>query len=216
MTFADRAAAGRRLAVDLTRFGPANPVVVGLPRGGVPVAAEVAEALGAELDVVLVRKIGAPDRPELAVGAIGEQGVVVRNAALLRDLGLTWDDLAETVSRERFEIARRATTLRPGRPRADLRDRTVIIVDDGIATGATVLAAVRVARCLGAATVVLAVPVAPADALPRLADIADEVVCPLAPRQFTSVGQWYTDFRQVTDTRVRDLLAASARLAGQD
>ena len=216
MRFADRTAAGQRLALELARFGPVDPVVVGLPRGGVPVAAEVAVALGADLDVVLVRKIGAPDRPELAVGAIGEEGVVVHNAALLLDLGLTWDDLAATVSHERAEIAQRAAMLRPGRPRVNLCDRTVLIVDDGIATGATMLAAVRVVRGLGAATVVLAVPVAPADALPRLAEIADEVVCPVTPRRFQSVGQWYVDFRQVSDARVRELLAANARLAGRE
>jgi putative phosphoribosyl transferase len=214
MRYADRAAAGRRLARDLARFGAADPVVVGLPRGGVPVAAEVATALGAELDVVLVRKIGAPDRPELAVGAIGEAGVVVRNASVLRELGLTWDDVEETIAYERAEIDRRAASLRPDADRVSLRGRTVLIVDDGIATGATVLAAVRVARGLGAATVVVAVPVAPADALGGLAEIADEVVCPLAPRRFQSVGQWYVDFRQVPDAHVRELLAAHARFAG--
>ena len=170
-----------------------------------PVAAEVAAALGAQLDVVLVRKIGAPEREELAVGAIGEDGVTVRNDAVLAELGLSWDDVADQVERERAEVARRAVELRPG-PRPDLRDRTVILVDDGIATGATVVAALRVLRDLGATRIVLAVPVAPPDSLAALAPLADEVVCPSTPRRFAAVGQWYDDFTQVPDERVRKLL----------
>jgi putative phosphoribosyl transferase len=205
MRFRDRADAGRALAARLKHLRAADPVVVGLPRGGVPVAAEVAAALGAVLDVVLVRKIGAPDREELAVGAIGEDGVTVRNEAVLRELGLSWDDLADRVERERAEVRRRADILRPG-ARPDLRDRTVILVDDGIATGATVVAALRVLRDLGAAHIVLAVPVAPPDSLAALAPLADEVVCPSTPRRFAAVGQWYDDFTQVPDERVRELL----------
>lgn len=205
MRFRDRAYAGRVLAVRLEHLRGANPVVVGLPRGGVPVAAEVAAALGAQLDVVLVRKIGAPQREELAVGAIGEDGVTVRNDAVLRELGLSWDDLAGQVKRERAEIARRAEVLRPG-PRPDLRGRTVILVDDGIATGATVVAALRVLRDLGATRIVLAVPVAPPDSLAALAPLTDEVVCPSTPRRFAAVGQWYDDFTQVPDDQVRKLL----------
>jgi putative phosphoribosyl transferase len=209
MHFRDRFHAGRRLAVRLTHLSDERPVVVGLPRGGVPVAAEIAAVLRAPLDIVLVRKIGAPDRLELAVGAVGEDGVTVRNAALLRDLGLTWEELGGQVAHERAEIARRAVSLRPGGPRLSLRERTVVVVDDGIATGATVLAAIRVVRRLGAARIVLAVPVAPADALPRLGEVADEVVCAHAPIRFLSVGQWFEDFTQVTDAEVRDLLAGS-------
>lgn len=205
MHFRDRADAGRVLAARLRHLRGANPVVVGLPRGGVPVAAEVAAALRAQLDVVLVRKIGAPHREELAVGAIGEDGVTVRNEAVLRELGLSWDDLADRIERERAEIRRRAAILRPG-ARPDLRDRTVIVVDDGIATGATVVAALRVLRDLGAAHIVLAVPVAPPDSLAALAPLADEVVCPATPRRFTAVGQWYDDFTQVPDDQVRKLL----------
>jgi putative phosphoribosyl transferase len=169
------------------------------------VAAEIADVLGFELDVVLVRKVGAPHREELAVGAVGEDGVTVRNDAVLHDLGLTWDDLADQVRFERNEIRRRAASLRPG-PRPDLRDRTVILVDDGIATGATVVAALRVLRHLGAARIVLAVPVAPPDALRVLAPLADEIVCPATPDHFSAVGQWYDDFSQVPDARVRRLL----------
>jgi putative phosphoribosyl transferase len=193
------------LAARLTHLRTARPVVVGLPRGGVPVAAEVAAALGAGLDVVLVRKIGAPRRPELAVGAVGEDGVTVRNDVVLRDLGLTWDDVAGQVARERDEVRRRAAALRPGE-RPDLRGRTVVLVDDGIATGATVAAAIRVLRDLGAARIALAVPVAPPDSLAALAPLADEVVCPCTPRDFAAVGQWYEDFGQVPDDDVRALL----------
>lgn len=205
MRFRDRTEAGRVLAARLNHLREAKPVVVGLPRGGVPVAAEVAAALGAELDVVLVRKIGAPRREELAVGAVGEDGVTVRNDAVLRELGLTWDDLATRVAAARADIARRAAVLRPG-PRPDVSGRTVILVDDGIATGATVIAALRILRHLGAARVVLAVPVAPPDSLRTLAPLADEIVCPATPRHFAAVGQWYEDFSQVPDVQVRRLL----------
>lgn len=205
MRFRDRGDAGRALAARLGHLRAADPVVVGLPRGGVPVAAEVAGALGARLDIVLVRKIGAPDQEELAVGAIGEDGVTVRNDAVLRGLGLSWDDVAGQVRRERAEVRRRAALLRPG-PRPDLSDRTVILVDDGIATGATVVAALRVLRGLGTARVVLAVPVAPPESLVALAALADEIVCPSTPERFSSVGQWYDDFTQVPDARVRELL----------
>jgi putative phosphoribosyl transferase len=152
-----------------------------------------------------VRKIGAPEREELAVGAIGEDGVTVRNDAVLRELGLSWDDLADQVERERAEVRRRADLLRTG-SRPELRGRTVILVDDGIATGATVVAALRVLRDLGATHIVLAVPVAPPDSLAALAPLADEVVCPSTPRRFAAVGQWYDDFTQVPDERVRELL----------
>jgi putative phosphoribosyl transferase len=205
MRFRDRGDAGRALAARLGHLRAADPVVVGLPRGGVPVAAEVAGALGARLDIVLVRKIGAPDQEELAVGAIGEDGVTVRNDAVLRGLGLSWDDVAGQVRRERAEVRRRAALLRQG-PRPDLSDRTVILVDDGIATGATVVAALRVLRGLGTARVVLAVPVAPPESLVALAALADEIVCPSTPERFSSVGQWYDDFTQVPDARVRELL----------
>jgi putative phosphoribosyl transferase len=205
MRFRDRAHAGRVLAARLADLRAAEPLVMGLPRGGVPVAAEIARALDTDLDVVLVRKIGAPQREELAVGAVGEDGVTVRNDAVLADLGLTWDDLTEQVSHERDEIRRRAAILRPG-PRPDLSDRTVILVDDGIATGATVVAALRILRQLGASRIVLAVPVAPPDSLRVLAPLTDEIVCPVAPEHFAAVGQWYEDFTQVPDHEVRALL----------
>jgi putative phosphoribosyl transferase len=205
MRFQDRADAGRVLGGLLTHLRVARPVVLGLPRGGVPVAAAIAGRLDAELDVVLVRKIGAPGREELAVGAVGEDGVTVTNDLVLRELGLVWADLAAQVARERAEVVRRAASLR-SRPRPALHDRTVIVVDDGIATGATVRAAVKVVRRLGAARVVLAVPVAPEDSLRVLARLADETVCAVTPRDFLSVGQWYVDFEQVPDDAVRELL----------
>jgi putative phosphoribosyl transferase len=207
MRFRDRAQAGRKLAVRLTHLRDQDPVVVGLPRGGVPVAAEVAAALDVPLDIVLVRKVGAPHRAELAAGAVGEDGVTVRNASVLDDLGLSWEELAPIVERERAEVDRRAETLRTGRARANLRGRTVIVVDDGIATGSTVFAAIKVVRGLGAERIVLAVPVAPAGTVERMSSVADEVVCLHAPARFLAVGQWYQDFRQVSDDQVRALLA---------
>src|SRR5690349_1606130 len=166
MRFRDRADAGRQLGERLLGLAGEAPVVVGLPRGGVPVAAEIAARLDAPLDVILVRKVGAPGRAELAAGAVGEDGVTVRNFAVLDGMGLSWeDDLGEQVELERAEVQRRAEALRRGGSRVDLRDRTVIIVDDGIATGSTVVAAIRVVRGMGARRVVLAVPVAPPDAL---------------------------------------------------
>jgi putative phosphoribosyl transferase len=210
MRFRDRIDAGRALARHLRHVRAEHPIVLGLPRGGVPVAAQIATALGAPLDIVLVRKIGAPHREELAVGAVGEDGVTVRNEAVLAELNVAWADLADQVAYERAEIDRRATTLRPW-PRPSLRDRTVILVDDGIATGATVIAAVRVTRRLGVRRIVLAVPVAPADTVRRLRGIADEVVCITAPRRFLAVGQWYEDFSQVDDGEVRALLETSTQ-----
>ena len=203
MRFRDRTDAGRRLGAELTGLTGDKPVVVGLPRGGVPVAAEIAKRLGAPLDVILVRKVGAPGRAELAAGAVGEDGVTVQNLAVLDGLGLSWeDDLGEQVERERAEVLRRAEALRRGRSRVDLRDRTVIVVDDGIATGSTVVAAMRVVRGMGASRVVLAVPVAPPEALRRMEELADEVVCLLSPTRFLAVGQWFHDFRQVSDEEV--------------
>jgi putative phosphoribosyl transferase len=206
MRFRDRSDAGRQLADHLTHLVGEEPVVVGLPRGGVQVAAEIARELKAPLDIVLVRKIGAPHRSELAVGAVGEDGITVQNRAILHELGLLWEDLHRRVERERAEVLRRAESLRPNRPRTDLADRTVIVVDDGIATGSTVVAAMRVVRGQGARRIVLAVPVAPADTLTRMTELADEIVCLHAPERFRAVGQWFQDFRQVSDDEVRALL----------
>lgn len=204
MRFADRADAGRVLARQLLPLRPYRPVVLGLPRGGVPVAAQVAAELGAELDVAVVRKVGAPGREELAVGAVGERGVTVRLDDVLADLGITWDDVADVAERERAVVAERAAALRGGAEPRDLAGRLAILVDDGIATGATMSAAVRVLRAWGAAAVVAAAPVAPPDTPSRLG--ADAVICVRTPRAFTAVGQWYDDFEQVGDADVRALL----------
>ena len=200
--FADRAAAGRRLGALLQRWRDRDVVVVGLPRGGVPVAAEVAAALGAPLDVILVRKLGVPAHRELAMGALGEGGVRVLDEAIVRRAGVTEAELAHVERVERAELERRAVQLRGVRPAVPLAGRSVIVVDDGVATGATARAACEVARARGASAVVLAVPVAPADWIERLGASADEYVCVECPRRFGAVGAFYDDFSQLDDSDV--------------
>jgi putative phosphoribosyl transferase len=185
-------------------------VVLGLPRGGVPVAYEVAEALDAPLDVIVVRKLGMPSQPELAMGAIGEDGVRVLNAGVLRAAGIDAERLASVERAERAELQRRVATLRRGRHRIPLTGRIAVVIDDGVATGATARAACDVARGHGAARVVLAVPVIADSSVAQLATVADEVVYVLAPRWLSSVGQWYNDFRQTSDEQVVDLLERAA------
>jgi len=211
--FTDRRDAGRQLAAGLAGLRPERPIVLGLPRGGIPVAYEVARALGAPLDVIIVRKLGLPDQPELGMGAIGEGGTRVLNRTLLSATGVTDAELAAVEQRERAEIERRARQYRGDRPTISLRGRTVIIVDDGLATGGTALAAVQIAREQGAARVVLAVPIAPPDTVETLRRAADEVITLATPRAFHSLGQWYSDFRQTTDEEVIGLLAVAAELA---
>jgi putative phosphoribosyl transferase len=203
--FRDRADAGRRLAYRLVPVG-GDPVVLGLPRGGVPVAAEVARQLGAPLDVILVRKLGVPYQPELAMGAVGEGGVRVLNRQVLNVAGVRVDALASVEARAQKEIARRAVRLRGSRRPIPLAGRTAIVVDDGIATGSTAEAACQVARAHGAARVVLGVPVAPPASVARLRSIADDVVCLETPEQMLAIGQWYDDFTQTTDEEVAELL----------
>jgi len=216
MEFLDRADAGRqladRLADQLTRSGDlagADVVVVGLPRGGVPVAFEVARALGAPLDVIVVRKLGVPVQPELAMGAVGEGGTRVLDDDVLRGARVTEAELRAGEAAARHELETRALTFRAVRPRVDLAGRIVVIVDDGMATGSTARAACQVARAAGAARIVLAVPVAPADAAARLGPDADEVVVVTSQPRFHAVGQAYVDFRQVTDHEVVELLERS-------
>lgn len=207
--FADRAEAGRRLGELLRGRDLVDPVVLALPRGGVPVAFEVAAALGAPLDVLVARKIGAPFQPELGVGALAEGGEPIFDDATLRALGLRPADLAATVAREQAELARRVTRYRGDRPAQVVTNRTVVVVDDGLATGATARAALRSVRARAPASVILAVPVAPPDAARFMVPDADEVVVVDTPQRLTSVGQWYRDFTQTSDETVVALLAAA-------
>ncbi len=212
MPFLDRADAGRRLA-RLMQLRGTDVTVLGLPRGGIPVAFEVAQALGAVLDVIVVRKIGLPAQPELAMGAIGEDGVRVINQHVVLGEQVTEEEFLWVEERERVELERRARRFRGDRPRAPLNGRTAIIVDDGIATGSTARAACQVARAHGAARVVLAVPVAPRATIPGLSSVADEVVSLETPSRFLAIGQWYGDFSQTSDEEVVTLLRRAAENA---
>jgi putative phosphoribosyl transferase len=211
--FRDRVDAGRQLAVLLadvpsTGGGPPDDVLVlGLPRGGVPVAAEVALALGAPLDLLVVRKLGVPRQPELAMGAIGEHGVRIVDQERVREAGVNDLVLAAVEAHERAELERRANLYRGDRAPMWLRGRTALVVDDGIATGSTALAAVAVARELGARRVVVAAPVASLQAVEALTGEADDVRCLFVPARFQAVGQWYDDFSPTTDQEVVDTLA---------
>jgi putative phosphoribosyl transferase len=210
MPFRDRREAGRRLAVRLSGLQSSQALVVGLPRGGVPVAYEVARALDAPLDILVVRKLGVPFQPELGMGAVGEDGVRVLNPEVLREAGVSGAQMAEVEARERAEVEERAKRLRGGRAPVPLAGRTVIIVDDGLATGGTARAAIHVARARGAERVVLAVPVAPPDTVAALAQEADDVVAVETPEPFFAIGGWYADFTPTSDTEVVDLIAAAS------
>lgn len=208
MLFTDRTDAGQRLAEALRHLAGEKPVVLGLPRGGVPVAAAVATALGAPLDVIVVRKLGVPYHRELAFGAIGEGGVRVINDDVVRRGGLSPSDIATVERAEQTALVRQAEQFRDDRPRLALDGRTAIVIDDGVATGATASAACQVVRAQGAARVVLAVPVAPADTVAWLRTQVDEVVCLSTPVLFSAVGEWYQDFSQTSDEEVISLLKA--------
>jgi putative phosphoribosyl transferase len=214
MPFRDRRDAGCRLGERLAPLRAEHPIVLGLPRGGVPVAAEIARALDAPLDVLVVRKLGCPWQPELGVGAIGEGGVRVLNEDLVARLGLGDDELAAVADREAAELDRRVRRYRDGREPAPIRDRTVVVVDDGLATGFTARAAVEVLRRRGARRIVLAVPVGPEHSCAELAALADEVVCLETPATFRAIGSWYDDFHQVRDEEVAALLARSPDASG--
>jgi putative phosphoribosyl transferase len=209
--FSDRADAGRRLASRLTSLHGGDVVVLGLPRGGVPVAFEVAMELGAPLDVIVVRKLGLPYQPELAMGAIGEGGVRIINDEVVRGSWVSPEVIDGVERRERRELARQAERFRAGRARADVAGRTAVVVDDGIATGSTARAACRVARGQGAARVILAVPVGPPGSARDLLGSCDDVVCVETPPSFGSVGQWYANFAPVSDATVADLLRRAAQ-----
>jgi predicted phosphoribosyltransferase len=206
--FADRVDAGRQLAKKLSNYrGRQDVVVLALPRGGVPVAAEVARELGAPFDVFLVRKLGVPGHPELAMGAIAEGGVEVLSDHLIRDLGIPEAAVQHVAVRERLELDRRDTLYRQGRSRPSIKGRIVLVVDDGLATGASMQAAVLALRKLEPARVVVAVPVGALETCERLRQEADEVVCAETPEPFRAVGLWYRHFDQTTDDEVRQLLA---------
>ncbi|WP_030690117.1 phosphoribosyltransferase family protein [Streptomyces globisporus] len=202
MFFSDRTDAGRQLAARLDHLKGHDVVVLGLPRGGVPVAAEVADALDAPLDICLVRKLGVPHQPELAMGALGEGGVRVLNDRVLRETRVGDRDLAAVEEREHAELDQRARRYRGSRSSVSLEGRTVVVVDDGLATGATALAACRVVRARGAARIVLAVPVAPRGWTTRVGDDADEAVSVHTPDLFFAIGQFYQDFSQTPDAEV--------------
>ena len=212
MRFRNRSDAGRQLAARLTEYeGRSDVVVLGLPRGGVPVAAEVAKRLKAPLDVFLVRKLGVPGHPELAMGAIAEGGVEVRSEDLIRDLGVPNALVQQVAVRERLELERRDTLYRGGRQAPAVRDRTVILVDDGLATGSSMQAAVLALRQHAPARIVVAVPVGARETCDRMRRLADQVVCVATPEPFNAVALWYEEFSQTTDEEVRQALAAPTR-----
>jgi putative phosphoribosyl transferase len=212
MPFKNRSAAGRQLAAALAEYQERAPIVLALPRGGVPVAAEVATALKAPLDLILVRKIGVPGQPELAMGAVadGDSPVIVRNADIIRYAGVTEAEFDAICDKERAEIERRRNFYLGGRAPAVVSGRTVIVIDDGIATGATTRTALRALRAQGAKELVLAVPVAAKETIEELRGEADNIVCLEAPAWFQAVGAFYSDFRQVTDAEVVEILARFA------
>jgi predicted phosphoribosyltransferase len=210
--FANRTEAGRLLAERLVNYaGHADVIVLGLPRGGVPVAFEVAQRLGVPLDVFIVRKLGVPGFEELAAGAIASGGVRVLNEDVMRAIPHADEAINAITARETAELERREQIYREGRPPPQLRDRIVILVDDGLATGATMRAAVKALRERGAAKIVVAVPVGPPDTCHELEERADETICLSTPEFFQAVGQYYEDFSQTNDENVRELLSQAAQ-----
>lgn len=211
--YRDRRDAGAAVAAVIEeahpRF-PSTPLVVGLPRGGVPVADVVAHALGAPLEIWVAKKVGAPGHNEVGVGAVGEGGAVVLDDDTLRRCGLLAIELTDAVEEKKLEVAAKARHLRGGRPSPNVRGRTVIVVDDGVANGVTATAALRDLRAAGASELILVVPVGSAEGLSLCRREADEVLCPLVPRPFRSVGEHYADFTQVEDAEVETILASSS------
>jgi len=209
MSFENRADAGHRLATALADYKDQRPVILALPRGGVPVAAEIAATFDAPLDLILVRKIGVPMQPELAMGAVvdGDKPIIVRNEDVIRLAGISEAEFETVCHQELVEIERRRRRYLGSRPRVDVAGRVTIVVDDGVATGATTRAALKATRARYPKRLVLAVPVAPTDTLPAMQAEADEVVCLEAYRDFGAIGFYYEDFRQVSDQTVIDMLA---------
>jgi len=210
--FSNRTEAGRLLAEKLLKYaGRADVIVLGLPRGGVPVAFVVVQRLGTPFDVFIVRKLGVPGFEELDVGAIASGGVRVLNEDVMRAIPNVDEVIELVTAKETAELERREQSYRDGRPAPELRDRVVILVDDGLATGATMRAAVKALRQCGAARIVVAVPVGPPDTCREIEEEADETVCATTPEFFQAVGQYYEDFSQTSDEEVRELLARAAQ-----
>jgi putative phosphoribosyl transferase len=215
--FRDRSEAGRRLGARLRDLTAGeNVIVLGLPRGGVPVACEVAAAIGAPVDVLVVRKLGAPFNPELAVGSIASGGITVYNHWVLEQLGLAADDMAETLEREQRELERRETVYRGAAGLPDVADKVVVLVDDGAATGATMHAGVKAVRTRNPRRIIVALPTSSGDAAARLARVADEVVTLSTPEPYIAVGRWYLSFDQLSDDDVAQWLSRSADARSAD
>ena len=211
LPFRDRAEAGRLLGAELaSRNLPKDSIVLALPRGGVPVGFEVARALGIPLDAVVVRKLGVPWQPELAMGAMASGGIRILDEELIRQRGIPPEEIAAATAREEKEVARRELLYRGNRPLLELRKRPVILVDDGLATGSTMLAAVNCVKSLQPSIVIVAVPVASRQSCVLLRDEADDCLCLATPSPFIAVGEWYQDFRQTSDREVRELLQQAA------
>ena len=214
LRYRNRTEAGRRLAAALKHYaGRPDVIVLALPRGGVPVAYEVAQALGAPLDVFIVRKLGLPSHPELAIGAIASGGVRVVDQAALQRFGVTEEELAAVAANEERELERREREYRADTPPPEVRGKTVILIDDGLATGATMAAAAAALKAQGPARLVVAVPVAAPETCEALRPMVDEIVCVATPDPFLAVGLWYEDFSQTSDEEVRELLARARRPA---
>lgn len=216
MRFRDRTDAGRQLADLLTEYGAESPLVLGLPRGGIPVAHEVARKLGAPLDVWVVRKVGAPGQPELGLGAVAEGGALFLDREMMRSLGFSETEVMQTAEREAQEVMVRIGRFRGAHPSPEISGRTVILVDDGVATGGTVRAAIRALRTLRPRSIVLAVPVGAVESLDSLRPEVDDLVC-VHPAEFmSSVGEFYDDFRQTSDEEVQTVLARVRRQQGPE
>jgi putative phosphoribosyl transferase len=210
MVYKDRKEAGRVLASKLRTYaGNENLLILGLPRGGIPVAYEVAKALNAPLDVFVIRKLGAPFQPELAMGAIAGGGIIVLNEEVVRGYGVTDEEINEAVTRETIELERREKLYRGENESQPIEGKIVILVDDGLATGASMRAAVKAAKKYNPEKVIVAVPVGARDTCQTLSKEADEIICAYMPEQFWAVGSWYEDFTQTEDREVRDLLEKS-------
>jgi putative phosphoribosyl transferase len=212
--FRDRAEAGRKLAIELAEYrDQANVIVLALPRGGVPVGHEIATALHVPLDVLVVRKLGFPGNPELAMGAIAGGGVRILNPQVLASLHMPGRAIESIVANEEAELQRREALYRRGKPPLNVRGKTVLLTDDGIATGSTMLAAIRALRNEGAGAIVVAVPVASRGTAEKFASVADKFVCLLKPEEFAAIGEWYEDFSQLSDN---DVIRLSSAATGED